>query len=152
MTTQATVILNDIRKADDIFQSNFRTGDAASLAALYTEKGMLLPGGSDFIGGKKAIRDFWQGAMDMGIKEARLDIRETESVVTPRLKWASIHSVVGTVRSWIRASTSSFGNRKRTSGSCTGISGIPVYRLKRVEELFLSPVGPHDTKGDSAIL
>ena len=78
MTTQAMVILNDIRKADDIFQANFRNGDAASLAALYTEKGMLLPGGSDFIEGKKAIRDFWQGVMDMGIKEARLDTRETE--------------------------------------------------------------------------
>src|SRR3954463_2620581 len=78
MITQALDIQSDIRKADDVFQTNFRNGDAAGIAELYTDNGTLLPGGSDFIEGKKAIRDFWQGAMDMGIKEARLDIRETE--------------------------------------------------------------------------
>ena len=78
MTTETMDIQSDIRKADDVFQTNFKNGDAAAVAELYTQNGMLLPGGSDFIKGKNAIRDFWRGAMDMGIKQARLDIRETE--------------------------------------------------------------------------
>ena len=78
MTTQVIDIQSEIRKADDLFEANFRKGDSAGIAELYTDKGMLLPGGSDFIEGKKAIRDFWQGAMNMGIKEAKLSIRETE--------------------------------------------------------------------------
>jgi uncharacterized protein (TIGR02246 family) len=69
---------NEIRKADDAFEQTFWRGDSAGMAELYTEDGMLLPTGRDFIKGKKAIREFWQGAMDMGVKEAKLDIVEVE--------------------------------------------------------------------------
>jgi uncharacterized protein (TIGR02246 family) len=69
---------SDIREADDAFEQAFRRGDAAGMAELYTEGGMLLPTGRDFIKGKKAILDFWQGAMDMGVKEAKLEIVEVE--------------------------------------------------------------------------
>jgi uncharacterized protein (TIGR02246 family) len=78
MATLTTDIRNDIRKADDAFEQNFSKGDAASMAELYTSDGMLLPTGSDFIQGKEAIRDFWQGAINMGLKEAKLDILEVE--------------------------------------------------------------------------
>jgi uncharacterized protein (TIGR02246 family) len=70
---------SDIRKANDAFEQTFRRGDAAGMAELYTEDGMLLPTGCEFIKGKKAIRDFWQGAMDMGVKEVKLDSVEIES-------------------------------------------------------------------------
>lgn len=79
MTTQTTNIQNDIRKTDDVFEKNFNEGNAAGIAELYTNDGMLLPTGSDFIKGKEAIRDFWQGAINMGIKEAKLDIVEVEA-------------------------------------------------------------------------
>lgn len=79
MNTQTTTdIQSEIRKADDSFEQLFRQGDAASLATLYTNNGMLLPTGSDFVKGREAIRDFWQGAMNMGIKEVKLDIEEVE--------------------------------------------------------------------------
>ena len=78
MTTQTTNIRDDIRKADDVFEKNFSQGNAAGIAELYTNDGMLLPTGSDFVKGKEAIRDFWQGAINMGIKEAKLDIVEVE--------------------------------------------------------------------------
>ena len=78
MATQTFDILNDIRKADDAFEKNFNQGNAAGIAELYTNDGMLLPTGSDFIKGKEAIRDFWQGAMNLGLKEAKLDILEVE--------------------------------------------------------------------------
>lgn len=78
MTTFTTDISKDIRMADDVFEKHFQEGDSASIAELYTDDGMLLPTGSDFIHGKESIRDFWQGAMNMGIKEVKLEIMETE--------------------------------------------------------------------------
>lgn len=78
MTTQSTDIHAAIRAADDRFEAAFNRGDAAGLAGLYTDDGMLLPTGSDFVQGKEAIAAFWKGAMDMGIKSAKIDIVEVE--------------------------------------------------------------------------
>ena len=78
MTTQTTDIYNGIRNEDDAFEQQFSQGNAAGIAELYTEDGMLLPAGSEFIQGKEAIRGFWQGAINMGIKEVKLDIVEVE--------------------------------------------------------------------------
>ncbi len=78
MATQTTDICNDIRKADDAFEKNFSQGNAAGLAELYTNDGMLLPPGSDFVKGREAIRDFWQGVINLGIKEAKVNILDVE--------------------------------------------------------------------------
>jgi ketosteroid isomerase-like protein len=56
----------------------FRHGDAAGLAALYTEHGQLLPTQSEVIEGKLGIQSFWQGVMDMGITAAHLETLEAE--------------------------------------------------------------------------
>ena len=77
-TLTTTDVRNDIRRADDAFEKHFREGNAAGMAELYTSTGMLLPTGSDIIQAREAIRDFWQGAMNMGIKEAKLEIMEVE--------------------------------------------------------------------------
>lgn len=78
MATQTTKIEQEIRRADDDFETSFARGDAAGMASLYTGDGMLLPTGSDFITGTQAIQQYWQGAMDMGVKQAKLDIVEVE--------------------------------------------------------------------------
>ena len=78
MTTQTMNIHAVIRTAADNLESNFGRGDAAGMADLYSADGMLLPTGSDFVKGKQAIEAFWQGAMDMGIKNVKLDIVEVE--------------------------------------------------------------------------
>ena len=67
-----------IEAAVEKFMAAFNRGDAAALADLYTENGQLLPTGSDFVTGKAAIQAFWQGAIDMGIKSARLETVEAE--------------------------------------------------------------------------
>jgi uncharacterized protein (TIGR02246 family) len=67
-----------IAAANENFMSTFNRGDAAGMCDLYTANGQLLPTGSDFVTGKAAIQAFWQGAMDMGIKTARLDTVEAE--------------------------------------------------------------------------
>jgi len=61
------------------FMAAFRRGDAEGLAALYTENGQLMPPNSDFVTGKQAVQEFWQAVMDMGIKEAQLEILEVEA-------------------------------------------------------------------------
>jgi uncharacterized protein (TIGR02246 family) len=46
---------------------SFAQGDAAGVAAIYTEEGQLLPAHSTAICGRAAIRAFWQGCIDMGM-------------------------------------------------------------------------------------
>ena len=78
--TQATLteVRDAIAAANEKFMAAFGQGDAAGLAALYTEKGQVLPPNGDFVTGKEAIQGFWQALMDMGIKEAKLEIVEVE--------------------------------------------------------------------------
>lgn len=54
------------------FVQAFTRGDAAAVAALYTSDAQLLPPNSDFVTGGDGIRKFWQGAMQMGIREVQL--------------------------------------------------------------------------------
>jgi uncharacterized protein (TIGR02246 family) len=69
---------DQIAAANRVFMEAFGRGDAAGLAALYTEDGQLLPPNAGFMTGKDAIQAFWQGAMDMGIKGAKLEIVEVD--------------------------------------------------------------------------
>ena len=80
MTNQhtSTGVQEAIASADEKFMETFNRGNAAGLAGLYTENGQLLPPNSDLVTGAAAIQAFWQGAMDMGIKTARLEIAEAE--------------------------------------------------------------------------
>ena len=61
------------------FMAAFNRGDAAGLAALYTEGAQCLPPNGDFVTGRPAIAGFWQAVMDMGIKEAQIEILEVEA-------------------------------------------------------------------------
>lgn len=76
--TQSTDIHATIAAANDQFMANYKSGDAAGMAALYTEDGQVLPPNGDFVTGHQAIKTFWQALMDMGIKEAKLEIVEVE--------------------------------------------------------------------------
>ncbi len=80
MTKQdnSTDVQAAIEAANEVFMATFNRGDTAFLADLYTENGQLLPAGNDFVTGKEAIKSFWQGAMDMGIKSAMLETLEVE--------------------------------------------------------------------------
>ncbi|WP_461491410.1 YybH family protein [Pontibacter sp. HJ8] len=71
-------ITAEIRSMNDKFEAMVQQNDAKGMANLYTEDGMLLPTGSNIIQGREAITDFWQGAMKMGVKQAKLDTLEVE--------------------------------------------------------------------------
>ena len=74
----STDIHDAIVAADQTFMTTFGRGDAAGLAALYTENGQFLPPNSDFVTGKQAIQATFQAFMDMGIKAIKLETIEVE--------------------------------------------------------------------------
>ena len=74
----ASEVRDAIAVANEEFMAAVKRGDAAGLAALYTENGQVLPPNGDFVTGKGAIQMFWQAVMDMGIKEAKMEIVEVE--------------------------------------------------------------------------
>jgi uncharacterized protein (TIGR02246 family) len=76
--TQSTEVRDAIAAANENFRTTSKGGDAASMAALYTENGQLLPPNSDFATGQQAIQAFFQAFFDMGIKEAKLESVEVE--------------------------------------------------------------------------
>ncbi|HJN09905.1 MAG TPA: SgcJ/EcaC family oxidoreductase [Pirellulaceae bacterium] len=67
-----------ILAADQGFMQTFARGDAKAIATLYTNDGQLLPTHHDAVTGQEAIQEFWQVAIDSGIKTAQLDTIEVE--------------------------------------------------------------------------
>jgi uncharacterized protein (TIGR02246 family) len=65
-----------IEKLNDVWTAAFNKGDAASVAALYTEDAHVLPPGSAMVKGRAAIEAFWrQAAQQMtDAKLATIDV------------------------------------------------------------------------------
>jgi len=61
-----------IEEANLKFGELVRQGDAAALAALYTDDATVLPPDIDMIQGKQEIEAFWSQGLQMGIKDAVL--------------------------------------------------------------------------------
>ena len=61
-----------IEAAVQQFVAAFNHGDAAAIAQLYAQDGQILPPQSEPIAGRPGVQAFWQGAMDMGVKAAKL--------------------------------------------------------------------------------
>lgn len=69
--------MEEIRKAIEKGNLEFgkcvRAGDAAALAALYTEDACLMPPNSEMVLGRKAVEGFWGAAIPgLGLKDAIL--------------------------------------------------------------------------------
>ena len=74
--------MSDTRMAIDAgnqsFMANFGRQDAAGMASIYTADGSVFPANSDILSGAESVQAFWQGAFDMGLKEAVLETLELE--------------------------------------------------------------------------
>ena len=55
------------------FEQAFNRGDAAALAALYTETATLLPPGADLMTGRQAAQSFWQATYGSGARNLSLN-------------------------------------------------------------------------------
>jgi uncharacterized protein (TIGR02246 family) len=67
-----------IRANNQKFSEAFASGNAAGVASLYTEGARLMPPDAPMVSGTEAVRQFWDGAMGMGIKEAALETVEVK--------------------------------------------------------------------------
>ena len=52
-----------IQKLDDAWSAAFDNGDAAAVAAMYTQDAYALPAGHDMVKGRAAIAAFWKGTV-----------------------------------------------------------------------------------------
>jgi uncharacterized protein (TIGR02246 family) len=66
-----------IQKEDNKWAEAFNRGDAATLAAMYTEDAYLLPPGAEMMKGRSAIATFWQQQMQQigDVKCTALDVK-----------------------------------------------------------------------------
>ena len=102
MTQTASDLREEIRSANDNFERNFANGDARGMASLYTSDGVLLPPGAGLQEGPDAIQNFWQAAMDMGIKEAHLETLEVEQEGDTAIEMGQYELAAPKVSVWIR--------------------------------------------------
>ncbi|MFQ5710050.1 MAG: YybH family protein [bacterium] len=54
------------------FVDAFNQGDAAAVAALYTQDATLMPPNSEMIRGKEGVQDFWNQLIQSGVKDVAL--------------------------------------------------------------------------------
>lgn len=80
VTLLATPVLGgdaeDITAQNAAFEAAYNAGDSAGVAAFYTEDAIALPPGSPMVEGREAIEAMWQGAIDSGFKDLKLNALE----------------------------------------------------------------------------
>ena len=69
-TIEAVDVSAEIQALNQEFREAFKSGEAAAVAARYTEDGKLLPPNAEMMEGKDAIAAYWPGAMDGGLTDA----------------------------------------------------------------------------------
>ena len=78
----APAVAEDVRAAIEAANaqlvSALSRGDAAGIAAMYSANAQMFPANSDIVSGQ-AIQQFWQGAVDAGIKNLTLTTLEAEA-------------------------------------------------------------------------
>lgn len=79
---KAVTTTDHIKAAYKVFSAELAAGNAAGVGKLYTTNGRLLPPNAELVKGIKAITAFWQGAIDMGVRGAKLKPVEVEQFGT----------------------------------------------------------------------
>ncbi len=67
-----------IESANMKFVEAFNRRDVASVAALYDENATVLPPNSQVLKGRRRIEEFWNGAIEMGVREVALKTIDVE--------------------------------------------------------------------------
>ena len=73
--------MNDsIQLVNRKFETAMGAADAVGLASVYTSNGNALPPNGTTVSGTHAIREFWQGVIDMGIAGVELKTVELDEL------------------------------------------------------------------------
>jgi uncharacterized protein (TIGR02246 family) len=76
---QQSVVRAAIDAAINQFIDAFRRRDAAGCARVYTEEAAVLPPNADIVRGRQAIQQAWQGALDAGLTDCRVQTLDVAS-------------------------------------------------------------------------
>jgi uncharacterized protein (TIGR02246 family) len=79
MSALSNDIRSVVRRVQDSWNAAFNQGDAAAVAALYTDDAIVLPPSHVIIKGAAAIRDFWQGLVAVGVKGHGMEMVDAEA-------------------------------------------------------------------------
>ena len=72
------MVMQGIASTNNQFLEALRRGDAAGCAAVYADDGIILPPNSPMLRGRAAIQEFWQGVINIGVRDATLQTVELE--------------------------------------------------------------------------
>ena len=79
----------------DAFEQAFNAGDAAAVAAFYTEDAVALPPGGPMVRGRDAIQEMWQGAIDGGFTDLELMVEEIEVMGDTAIEMSTLSGMAG---------------------------------------------------------
>ncbi|MDQ6651516.1 MAG: nuclear transport factor 2 family protein [Acidobacteriota bacterium] len=69
-----------IVQANQKFMAAFARGDGVALASLYSQSAQVLQPNGNIVSGTHGIQAFWQGAIDSGLKQVKLETVEVEGM------------------------------------------------------------------------
>ena len=78
MKDKSATVRSAIEAAYDTFKAAFNSGNAAGVAALYTDNATLMPPNSEAIHGKQGIQEYWNAGIEMGLKDLQLTIMDVK--------------------------------------------------------------------------
>jgi uncharacterized protein (TIGR02246 family) len=61
-----------IEEGNATFSELYSRGDAAAIAALYSEDAIVFPPGAEMVKGRQAIAEFWKATRDSGVTDVAL--------------------------------------------------------------------------------
>jgi uncharacterized protein (TIGR02246 family) len=68
-----------IEQGNARFVEAYKAGDAAAIAALYSEDARMLPPDATEVAGRQAIQQLWQSWLDSGLKDLTLEAVDVEA-------------------------------------------------------------------------
>ena len=83
---------DDVKAAYSAWDTAFNRGDAAAVAALYSDDALLLPPTHNVIKGPAGVEKFVQGLVEMGTKDHKFELieaREEGNIVYAAAKWSA---------------------------------------------------------------
>lgn len=81
-----------VRANNDTWNAAFNRGDAAAVAALYTDDATVLPHTHDVVSGPGKIQEFWTAVIGAGFKDhsiEMLDVHVDGNLACEIAKWAA---------------------------------------------------------------
>ena len=93
LPARADAVRDAVETGNRAFAAAFLKGDSTAIAALYTADAQVIAPGSPVAKGRPVIAAFWQGSIDSGIRDVKLETAEVESAGDLAYETGTVHLV-----------------------------------------------------------